>query len=196
VRGTASRARLAAGLAALALVGGCAWKPVVHDDGSTGRLDVIFVPSAPEVVDAMLAAAQVGPDDIVYDLGCGDGDILIAAAQRHRARVVGVDLDPVRIRRARLNAARAGVTDRAVFLEQDLFTTNVSLATVVALYLSPEVNARLRPKLLRELRPGTRIVSHDYGLGDWVPDRTIEVPLVRMHRVFLWRVPGGETPPR
>lgn len=178
------------------LLGGCAWAPPGDGDLTTSRLDVIFVPSAPEVVEAMLDAAKVGPDDIVFDLGCGDGDIVIAAAKSRRARVVGVDLDPKRIRRARENAARAGVTDRAVFLEQDLFTTDVSLATVVTLYLSPEVNARLLPKLLRELRPGTRIVSHDYGLGDWAPERTIEVPLARTHRVFLWIVPAASRPSR
>jgi SAM-dependent methyltransferase len=182
-------------LLALVLLGGCAWTPGVRSDAdlTTSRLDVIFVPSAPEVVEAMLQAARVGPDDVVYDLGCGDGDILVTAAERYGARVVGVDLDPKRIQRAKLNAARAGVLGRATFLEQDLFVTDVSPATVVTLYLSPEVNAKLRPKLLRELRPGTRIVSHDYGLGDWVPDRLIEVPLVRMHRVFFWRVP--EVPP-
>src|SRR5690242_16254959 len=103
----------------MALLGGCAWTPGGDGDLSTSRLDVIFVPSAPEVVDAMLEAAKVGPHDIVYDLGCGDGDIVIAAATSRRARVVGVDLDPKRIRRARENAARAGVTNRAVFLEQD-----------------------------------------------------------------------------
>jgi SAM-dependent methyltransferase len=178
-----------AGLLAVVLLGGCAWTAGGDGDLSTSRLDVIFVPSAPEIVEAMLDAAKVGPDDIVYDLGCGDGDIVIAAARSRGARVVGVDLDPKRIRRARYNAARAGVTDRAVFIEQDLFATDVSLATVVALYLSPEVNARLAPKLLRELRPGTRVVSHDYGLGDWAPDRTIEVPLTRTHHVYLYIVP-------
>jgi SAM-dependent methyltransferase len=180
-------------LAALLLLAGCAsatWEPAGGSDTSTTALDVIFVPSAPEVVEAMLTLAKVGPSDIVYDLGCGDGDILVAAASSRGARVVGVDLDPVRIRRARHNAALAGVTHRAVFMEQDLFATDVSQATVVTLYLSPEVNARLAPKLMRELRPGTRIVSHDYTLGDLPPDQTVEVPLVRTHRVFLYVVPG------
>jgi cyclopropane fatty-acyl-phospholipid synthase-like methyltransferase len=138
----------------------------------------------------MLQAANVGPDDVVYDLGCGDGPIVIAAASRHGARGVGVDLDPARIAEARRNAARAGVTDRVTFLVQDLFATDLRAATVVALYLSPEVNLRLWPKLRRELRPGARVVSHDHGIGDWRPERTIEVMRpARIHRVHLWRIP-------
>jgi ribosomal protein L11 methylase PrmA len=116
---------------------------------------------------------------------------VIAAAKLYGARAVGVDLDPVRIREARHNAARAGVTDRVTFVEQDLFVTDVTPATVVTLYLLPDLNARLRPKLLRELRPGSRIVSHDFGIADWAPERTVEVALARTHRVFLWRIPGG-----
>jgi SAM-dependent methyltransferase len=173
------------------LVGGCAWAPPV-DDPPTPRLDVVWVPSAPEVIAAMLEAAKVGPSDVVYDLGCGNGEIVIAAAKYYGARAVGVDLDPARIREARLNAGRAAVADRVTFIEQDLFVTDVSPATVVTLYLLPEINERLRPKLLRELRPGTRIVSHDFGMGGWLPERTIEVPLARTHRVFLWRVPGEQ----
>ena len=137
----------------------------------------------------MLELSSVGPDDVVYDLGCGDGEIVVAAARRG-ARGVGVDIDPERIANARRDAARAGVTDRVTFIEQDLFVTDVSPATVVTLYLLPELNERLRPKLLRELRPGTRVVSHDFGMGDWAPERGIEVPLARVHRVFLWRIPA------
>jgi hypothetical protein len=110
-----------------------------------------------------------------------------------------VDLDPDRIREARENAARAGVTDRVTFLEQDLFSTDVTAATVVAIYLSPDVNLRLRPKLLRELRPGSRIVSHQFDMGDWRPERTLEVPVAgAARRVFLWRVPPrpGSSQPR
>ena len=113
---------------------------------------------------------------------------MIAAARRG-ARAVGVDLDPERIANARLNATRAGVTSRVTFIERDLFATDVSAATVVTLYLGPEVNRRLRPKLLRELRPGTRIVSHDFSLGDWEPERTISVAQAPGHVVYLWRVP-------
>ena len=137
----------------------------------------------------MMEAAKVGAGDVVYDLGCGEGEIVIAAARLYGARGVGVDLDPERIRNARANAASAGVTDRVTFIEQDLFKMDVSPATVVTLYLLPELNERLRPKLLSELRPGSRIVSHDFGMGDWAPERTITVPLAREHRVLLWRVP-------
>src|SRR6185369_12780997 len=175
---------------AFALIGGCASAPPSTAAASRAalQLDVVWVPSAPEVIAAMLAAAQVGPDDVVYDLGCGEGEIVIAAALRG-ARGVGVDLDPERIANARLNATRAGVTSLVTFIERDLFATDVSAATVVTIYLGPEVNRRLRPKLLRELRPGTRIVSHDFSLGDWAPERTIPVPQAPGHVVYLWRIP-------
>jgi SAM-dependent methyltransferase len=183
--------RVAAWLVALTLVAGCA-------SGQPGgpaaarpapRLDVVWVPSSPEVIKAMLDVAKVGPGDLVYDLGCGEGEIVIAAALRG-ARGVGVDIDPERITNARLGAAQAGVTGRVTFIEQDLFTTDVSPATVVTLYLGPELNRRLRPKLLRELRPGTRIVSHDFSMGDWTPERTVSVPQAPGHQVLLWRVPA------
>ena len=152
---------------------------------------MIFVATAPEVVNAMLEAAKVGPGDVVYDLGCGDGRIVVAAASRYGARGVGVDLDPERIREARENASRAGVSDRVTFLVQDFFATDVTPATVVALYLSPDVNLRLRPKLLRELRPGSRVVSHQFDMGDWLPERSVEVPVAgAARRVFLWRIPA------
>lgn len=166
---------------ALPAPGGPAARPAL-------RPDVVWVPSSPAVIKAMLEVARVGPGDVVYDLGCGEGEIVIAAAQRG-ARGVGVDIDPERIANARVNATRAGVTDRVTFIEQDLFQTDVSPATVVTLYLGPDLNKRLRPKLLRELRPGTRVVSHDFSLGDWVPERTVTVPQAPGHQVLLWRVP-------
>jgi SAM-dependent methyltransferase len=166
--------------ALLATLPGCATPP---------RLDAPWIASAPAVIRVMMAAAEVGPGDVVYDLGCGDGEIVIAAALRG-ARGVGVDLDPQRIVNARANAVRAGVADRVTFVEQDLFETDVRPATVVTLYLGPEVNRRLRPKLLGELRPGARIVSHDFSLGDWTPERIILVRELPGHRVLLWRVPG------
>jgi SAM-dependent methyltransferase len=177
--------RLTVVVLALALLGGCAGATA---PAAPPKLDVIWVPSAPEVINAMLDAAGVGPKDVVYDLGCGEGEIVIAAALRG-ARGVGVDLDPERIRNARANAVTAKVTDRVTFIEGDLFKTDVRPATVVTLYLLPELNERLRPKLLSELKPGTPIVSHDFGMGDWVPERTITVNLTREHRVLLWRVP-------
>ena len=190
MRATAHRLRgVHVWLIALTLLGGCAGAPVTAPARSAPKLDVVWVPSAPEVIAAMMDAAKVGPGDVVYDLGCGEGEIVIAAARLYGARGVGVDLDPERIRNARANAASAGVTDRVTFIEQDLFKMDVSPATVVTLYLLPELNERLRPKLLSELRPGSRIVSHDFGMGDWAPERTITVPLAREHRVLLWRVP-------
>jgi len=165
---------------------------VAARDQSPPALDVIWVGTDLTVVEAMLEAARVGPRDVVYDLGCGDGRIVIMAASRYGARAVGVDLDPERIREARHNAERAGVTDRVTFLEQDLFAADVGAATVVALYLSSEVNLRLRPKLLRELRPGSRVVSHQFDMGDWRPERTIEVPVLpNVRLVHFWRIPGA-----
>jgi SAM-dependent methyltransferase len=188
-----SRRRCAAGLAVVGILAlaGCA-QPLAQAPVpvTRPRLDVIWVPSDMAVVGAMLDLAVVRPDDVVYDLGCGDGRIVIEAARRFGVRAVGVDLDPALLREARRNAAQANVADRVTFLEQDLFTTDLSEATVVTLYLLPEVNLRLRPKLLRELRPGARIVSHEHDLGDWRPDMTIEISLPeRNHYVFLWRVP-------
>jgi SAM-dependent methyltransferase len=181
-------------VAALVMLGGCAGAVVQSEPPA---LDVIFVATDLEVVRAMLDTAKVGPGDVVYDLGCGDGRIVITAAQRYGARGVGVDLDPERIREARDNAARAGVTDRVTFVQQDLFTTDVSVATVVALYLSPELNLRLRPKLLRELRPGSRVVSHQFDMGDWLPEGTLQVAVAgTSRRVFLWRIPESSAPRR
>jgi SAM-dependent methyltransferase len=154
------------------------------------RLDVVWVRTEIDIVRAMLDAAAVGPNDVVYDLGCGDGIIPITAASLYGARGFGVDIDPQRIRDARANAARAGVTDRVTFAVGDLFDVDVKPATVVALYLLPDLNLRLRPTLQRDLRAGSRIVSHDFDMGDWLPERTIEVPQPeRTHKVFLWRVP-------
>jgi SAM-dependent methyltransferase len=175
----------------LALLGGCAVAPpgAPVEVRPAPKLDVAWVPSPPEVIQAMLDAANVGPSDVLYDLGCGEGEIVIAAAQRG-ARAVGVDIDPQRIANARTNAAQAGFSGRVTFIEQDLFKTDVSPATVVTLYLLPELNLRLRPKLLSDLRPGTRIVSHDFGMGDWAPERRVDVELARTHYVMLWRVPA------
>ena len=176
-------------LVALTLLNGCAAAPTTTaTDKPAPKLDVIWVPTPPEVIKVMLDLANVGPKDLVYDLGCGEGEILIAAAKRG-ARGVGVDLDPVRIKNAKANAAREGVTDKITFYEQDLFKTDISKATVVTLYLLPELNERLRPTLLKVLRPGTPVVSHDFAMGDWQPEQTVEVPLTRTHRAYLWRIP-------
>jgi len=180
--------RLLIVVTALVLFIGCAAPATAPPTTTTPKLDVVWVPTAPQVIATMLDVAQVKAGDVVYDLGCGEGEIVIAAALKG-ARAVGIDLDPERIRNARVKAAAAGVTNRVTFIEQDLFKTDVSPATVVTLYLLPELNERLRPTLLRTLRKGTRIVSHDFGMGDWAPERTVEVELTRTHRVHLWRVP-------
>ena len=134
---------------------------------------VPYVPTPEWLVDEMLAMAKVGADDVVYDLGCGDGRIVITAARRFGARGVGIDIDPQRIREANANAKEAGVQDKVRFLEADLFQSDFSEATVVMLYLLPDVNAALRPQLWRQLKPGTRVVSHDFHMGDaWPPERT------------------------
>lgn len=162
----------------------------VSEPAVPAKLDVIFVATDLEIVNAMLTLAGVTRGDVVYDLGCGDGRIVIAAAKEFGARGVGVDLDPQRIREAQANAVRAGVADRVTFRVQDVFDTDIQSATVVTLFLSPELNARLRPKLTSQLRPGSRIVSHRYGIGDWVPERTVTLNVreTRNH-IFLWRVP-------
>ena len=147
--------------------------------------DVVYVPTPPKVVDAMLKAAEVGPDDVLYDLGSGDGRIPVTAARRWGTRGVGIDIDPQRIREANRNAEQAGVTDRVKFVEGDLFEADLSEATVITLYLLPALNLRLRPTLL-ELEPGTRIVSHAFDMGDWEPEQTIDVDGATVYR---WTVP-------
>lgn len=148
--------------------------------------DVPYVPTPHEVVAEMLRLANVTKDDVVYDLGSGDGRIVIAAAQKFGARGVGVDINPTLVKQARENAEKAGVSNRVKFLEQDLFETDISEATVVTLYLLPEVNTRLRPKLLSQLRPGSRVVSHIFDMGDWQPEKTSEVD---GRRIYYWVIP-------
>lgn len=160
---------------------------------SSGRgRDVIFLPSAADVVARMLAVARVQPGDVVYDLGCGDGRIVIAAARDHGAGGVCVDIDPARIAASQRNADTAGVRGRIEFRHADLFDTDLDTASVVALYLSPALNERLRPKLLRELRPGARIISHNFAMGDWRPDTTIRVawPAGTTSAIHAWVVPA------
>lgn len=149
-----------------------------------------YEPSDPKVVAEMIRLAEVGADDVVYDLGCGDGRIVIGAVKERGARGVCIDIDPERIRESRENARRAGVHERITFLTQDLFQSNITDATVVMLFLWPEVNLRLRPKLLTELSPGTRIVSHMHDMGSWAPDKRSVVNVDgRAHDIFMWIVP-------
>jgi ubiquinone/menaquinone biosynthesis C-methylase UbiE len=148
--------------------------------------DVGYVPTPHEVVDAMLMVANVGEDDIVYDLGSGDGRIVIAAARDYGARGVGIDVDSRRIRESRENAEINNVADRVSFIQGDIFVEDISEATVVTMYLLREINAQLQPKLLNELKPGTRIVSHAYSIGDWEPEKTL---LIDDRLVYYWVVP-------
>jgi SAM-dependent methyltransferase len=148
--------------------------------------DVLFVPTPQPVVEAMLDLAQVKPTDVVYDLGSGDGRIVITAAKKYGARGVGIEIDPALVKKARDNAASAGVSGRVRFITQDLFSANVAGASVVTLYLLQSLNERLRPRLVRQLRPGARVVSHVFNMGpEWPPERTIDVG---GSRVFLWTI--------
>ncbi len=149
--------------------------------------EVPYLASSTEVVDGMLKLAAVNRSDTVYDLGCGDGRIVITAAKEFNARGVGIDIDSERIRQAREKAEQAGVEPRVRFEVNDLFAADIHEATVIMLYLLPSVNVRLRPKLLKELRPGTRIVSHSFDMGEWKPDREVEVD---GHPIYLWTVPA------
>jgi len=147
--------------------------------------DVIFVPTPQDVVDAMLKVAKVGPDDVLYDLGSGNGIIPVTAAKQFGTRGVGIDIDPTRIAEANANAEKNKVTDKVKFIQGDLFEQDLSEATVISLYLLNSLNVKLRPKLL-ELKPGTRIVSHAFDMGDWAPEQTVNVD-GRM--VYFWTVP-------
>lgn len=149
--------------------------------------DIHYVPTPTEVVDAMLTLARITPGDVVYDLGSGDGRIPITAAQKYGARGVGIELDRELVAMAIDNAKKAGVAGRVTFRQGDLFQTDLSEATVVTLYLSPSVNLRLRSKLMRELRPGTRIVSHRFPIGDWAPQAEVDVMGTK---VYFWTIPG------
>jgi 16S rRNA G966 N2-methylase RsmD len=147
--------------------------------------DVIYVPTPQEVVDAMLVLANVTPKDVVYDLGSGDGRIPITAAQRYGARAIGIDIDPERIKEANENLAKANVGDKVKFLNQDLFETDINDATVVTLYLRPDLNLKLIPKL-KSLRKGTRIVSHSFNMGsEWPPEKTQDV---NGRTIYYWTI--------
>ena len=160
-------------------------KPSMSDTAER-QPDVPYVPTPPEVVDAMLELAKVKKGDVVYELGSGDGRIPITAAKRYGVKAHGIDINPQRIQEANENAKREGVTDRVTFRTADLFETDLSKANVVTLYLLPDVNLKLRPKLLKELKPGSRIVSHAFSMGDWEPDITRNLD---GRTIYLWTVP-------
>jgi SAM-dependent methyltransferase len=152
----------------------------------TPPLDVPYVPTPQEVVEGMLALAKVGKDDYLIDLGCGDGRIVVSAAHQRGARALGIDLNPERIAEANANARKAGVEGRASFRVADLFETDLSAASVVSLYLLPDVNLKLRPKLWQQLKPGSRVVSHAFDMGpDWPPQRTQRV---KGSMIYLWTI--------
>jgi len=162
-----------------------------------GADEVPYIQTPTNVVETMLSIAEVGPQDYVVDLGSGDGRIVIAAAKRYHARGLGIDLDNWLIAESRANAAREGVSDKVEFLHQDIFAADFRDATVVTMYLLPEVNLELRPRILFELRPGTRVVSHDWDMGEWEPDRRLVVEAPdkpvgpeKESTVYLWIVPA------
>ena len=150
------------------------------------RLDVPYVPTPQEVVDGMLELAKVGKRDVLFDLGCGDGRIVVTAASKYGARGTGIDIDPVRIKEAVENARAAGVSNRTTFRVGNLFETDFSRATVVTLYLLPDINRKLRPQLWRQLKVGTRVVSHDFDMGDeWPPEK---VERVGGKTLYFWTI--------
>lgn len=149
-----------------------------------------YEPTPYRIVNLMLTLAEVGPEDVLYDLGSGDGRIPITAATEFGAHAVGIEIDAKRVALARTNAVKAGVSERVTFIQQDLFEADFSAASIVTLYLLPRLNQLLRPRLLCELRPGTRIVSHTHSMGNWRPRRTRQIVdgLGWCHRVYLWTV--------
>src|SRR5215468_9656071 len=182
----ARRHRLALVLAALVVVAGCADFRARYPGP-----DILFVATPEQVGVEMLRLAAVTPQDVVFDLGSGDGRLVIAAAHEFGARGVGVEIDAPLVQTSREHARTSGVADRVTFLWQDLFVTDLQSATVVAIYLRDDVNLRLRPKLLSELRPGSRLVSHDFDMGDWQADRVQRVQgPTRLHTLYLWVIPG------
>lgn len=150
------------------------------------QLDVPYVPTKPQVVEGMLKLANLKKGDVLYDLGCGDGRIVVAAAKNYGVTAIGYDIDPERIAEANANAKQAGVTDKVKFVNANLFETDLSKATVITMYLLPTVNMELRPKILK-LKPGTRIVSHAFDMGDWKPEKT---EMVDGATLYFWTVPN------
>lgn len=155
--------------------------------------DVIFVPTPQEVVEDMLRLANVQKGDVLYDLGSGDGRIAITAARKYGIKATGIDIDPERIREANENARKAGVTDLVRFRQENLFTADFKDATVITLYLLPDLNVKLRPKLWNELKPGTRVVSHQFEMGAWKPEKRLES---NGRTIYFWTVPPKDKQPK
>ena len=169
----------------LMIANGCGSSVAVWTDG-----EVPFVRSTPEVIDRMLDLARVKPSDLLYDIGSGDGAIVIRAAKKYGVKGVGIEIDQGLVVKARDNAFRENVQDLVEFRTQDAFTVDVSAATVVTLYMLPDFNAKLRPILDRQLKPGTRVVSHDYEIPGWVPDKveTVKGDFIHDHKVLLFEI--------
>ena len=171
---------------------------VCGQDFEDEEYDVPYVPTKYEIVEKMLKMANVNKNDILFDLGCGDGRIVIMAAKKYGARGVGIDINPVRIKESNVNAVKEGVTDKVRFIEQNLFESDISKATVLTLYLLQSVNLKLRPKLFQDLKPGTRIVSHDFDMGDWEPDQSTVIGMdfgtqnsFGNDKVYFWILPAN-----
>ncbi len=165
--------------------------PAISGAQQAGKLrepDVIFVPTPQEVVDAMLKLAEVHKGDVVYDLGCGDGRTVVTAAKTYGVRAVGIDINPERIEEAKENVQKNGVGKLVTLRNEDLFEADIKDASVVTLYLLTSLNIKLRPKLWRDLKPGTRIVSHSFDMGDWKPEKTENID---GRTIYLWRVPAN-----
>jgi len=178
---------VSAALAVASLAGPAARQAAVGQPTPAPKL-APFMPTPAEVVDRMLAMAQVTRTDVVYDLGCGDGRLVITAAKRYGARGVGVDIDPALIAQSRANAKKEGVDGLVEFRQQDALTVDLSPASVVTLYLLTEANLQLRPRLQTQLKAGSRVVSHQFGMGDWVPTRTETITdhLGTTRLLYLW----------
>ena len=164
--------------------------PLAAAQDKTPELDVPYVPTRRKAVDEMLRLAKVTAEDYVVDLGCGDGRIVIAAAKRHKARGLGVDLDPKRVRESKRNASKAGVTDLVTFRKADVMDTDVRQASVVTLFLLEDINVRLRPKLFTELKPATRVVSNSFSMRDWKADQEVRHPQAYSKVIYLWIIPA------
>ncbi len=183
--------------AILAILGACllisltplAQEPFYQD---VFRWDVPYVPTPQEVVEEMLSMADIGPNDVLYDLGCGDGRIVVTAAKRFGIKGIGVDIDPARITECHVNAVNAEVEDQVTFINEDLFKVDFSEASVLTLYLLNSVNLRLRPKLFELLKPGTRVVSHDFSMADWEADEKTDLFVDhKYHYIYFWVIPAN-----
>ncbi|NER79108.1 MAG: class I SAM-dependent methyltransferase [Leptolyngbya sp. SIO1D8] len=154
------------------------------------RPDIAYIPTPDDAVEALLDLAQVGADDVLYDLGCGDGRLLIRAAQRWGTHGVGIDIDPARVAQAQANVEAAGVADYITLRQENLYESDVRSATIIVLYLLPHLNLRLRPKLWQQLRSGSRVVSHQFDMGDWSPTKIVKlIPSEEDSTLYLWVIP-------